>query len=480
MFVQFDLVGGMILCCFIEMKGIDVCMNVWMMCFDLDVFGVVVVFQFQDGSMYVIDIVVFIVGVWLQDIFVWYVQFVVYLFGGVLIDFCCCMVDEYILVIGEVVNFEGCVVGFVVFGYVMVEVVVMWLFGGDVIFFGFDDLMKFKFFGVDVVSFGDVMVVMLNVFDVVYIDLVNGVYKKFVFFDDVKILFGGILVGDVLVYGLFCFFVGVFFGGDFVVYLMFEGGVVFLDDELFVDVVVCLCLNVMVGCIWDVVYSDGCVDVVFVKVCIKVGVICGFCLFIVKKIVGQEFVKLGQVMLDVLCEYFVMLCCQLFDVVCVFELLMFSVIIVCFGIGWGCDVCKFVFVSILVVFVGDYVFDGENVVLQDINDYVMVNMQKDGIYLVVLCMLGGEVIFVGFIVIGSIVEFYGFYMKIIGGQWIDMFGVWFEQFLQIWWEFVDVGFELGQVYGKVLCIVKLCVGLMWCCYGVLDVVGMVVCFELWY
>lgn len=40
-----------------------------------------------------------------------------------------------------------------------------------------------------------------------------------------------------------------------------------------------------------------------------------------------------------------------------------------------------------------------------------------------------------------------------------------------------VGFELGYVYGKVLCIVKLCVGLMWCCYGVDDLVGFVIDLE---
>lgn len=72
----------------------------------------------------------------------------------------------------------------------------------------------------------------------------------------------------------------------------------------------------------------------------------------------------------------------------------------------------------------------------------------------------------GLIVIGQIVKCYQFYSKVIGGQCIDLFGVWLEQLLVIWCELVDVGFEIGYVYGKLLCMVKFCVGLIWCCYGV--------------
>lgn len=107
----------------------------------------------------------------------------------------------------------------------------------------------------------------------------------------------------------------------------------------------------------------------------------------------------------------------------------------------------------------------------------MVNMQKDGIYFVVLCVFGGEIIFDGLIVIGEIGKKYDFYIKIIGGQCIDLFGVQVYELLLIWKELIDVGFESGYVYGKFMCIVKSCVGFIWCCYGVQDSVGMVIEIE---
>lgn len=94
---------------------------------------------------------------------------------------------------------------------------------GLVEFFEVDLLIKFKLLGVDVVSFGDVMGVIENCFEVVINDVVKCIYVKLVFFDDVIMLFGGVLVGDVLLYGVLWLMVGVELFGDFLVLIVLVG-----------------------------------------------------------------------------------------------------------------------------------------------------------------------------------------------------------------------------------------------------------------
>ncbi|MES2866785.1 MAG: nitrite reductase (NAD(P)H), partial [Actinomycetota bacterium] len=207
---------------------------------------------------------------------------------------------------------------------------------------------------------------------------------------------------------------------------------------------------------------------------------CGSCVLMVKKVVGQELAKLGQTVSNALCEHFDMSRRQLFDAVRVSELTTFSAVIERFGRGRGCDICKPALASILSVLVGAHVLDGENATLQDTNDHVMANMQKDGTYSVVPRMPGGEVTPAGLMVIGQVAEDFGLYTKLTGGQRIDMFGARLEQLPLIWQRLVDAGFESGQAYGKSLRTVKSCVGSTWCRYGVLDSVGMAVRLELRY
>ena len=124
--------------------------------------------------------------------------------------------------------------------------------------------------------------------------------------------------------------------------------------------------------------------------------------------------------------------------------------------------------------------DGENATLQDTNDHVMANLQKDGSYSVVPRIPGGEITPEGLLVIGQVAQDFGLYTKITGGQRIDMFGARLEQLPDIWQRLVEAGFESGHAYGKSLRTVKSCVGSTWCRYGVQDSVGMAVQLELRY
>jgi nitrite reductase (NADH) large subunit len=237
---------------------------------------------------------------------------------------------------------------------------------------------------------------------------------------------------------------------------------------------------VSAGAIRHAVREQGCADAAAVTACTKAGATCGSCTVMVGSLVGAELKKLGRAVSSGLCEHFDLTRRQLFDAVHVSGLTTFSAVIERFGRGRGCDVCKPVLASILAVLGGEHVLDGENATLQDTNDHVMANLQKDGTYSVVPRMPGGEVTPEGLITVGEVARDFGLYTKITGGQRVDMFGARLEQLPQIWGRLVEAGFESGHAYGKSLRTVKSCVGSTWCRYGVLDSTSMAVHLELRY
>jgi nitrite reductase (NADH) large subunit len=136
--------------------------------------------------------------------------------------------------------------------------------------------------------------------------------------------------------------------------------------------------------------------------------------------------------------------------------------------------------SILASQHNEHVLEGDRAALQDTNDHLLANMQRNGTYSVVPRIPGGEITPDGLIAIGEVAKEFGLYTKITGGQRIDLFGARAEQLPLIWQKLVDAGFESGHAYGKALRTVKSCVGSTWCRYGVQDSVGMAVALELRY
>ncbi|WEK59853.1 MAG: nitrite reductase large subunit NirB [Candidatus Microbacterium colombiense] len=480
MSAQLDAAGGGMLRRLLEARGITVRTDSRTTRLDPDESGAVTALEFQDGSFERADVVVFTVGVRPRDELARNASLEVHPRGGVIIDERCVTSDSDILAIGEVANYEDRCVGLVAPGYAMAEVVATRILGGDASFPGYDESAKLKLSGVDVASFGDAMARTPHALDVVYADPVAGVYKKLVLSDDAQVLLGVILVGDASAYGALRPLVGTRLGADPAAYLLPAGGNEAPGGDLPDEAVVCSCSNVTAGRIRSAVHDDGCRDAGAVKACTKAGATCGSCVLMVKKIVSTELTALGETVSQALCEHFEMSRRQLFDAIRVAELSTFSSIIERFGIGRGCDVCKPAIASILSVLVGDHVLDGENAALQDTNDHVMANMQKDGTYSVVPRMPGGEVTPDGLLAIGQVAKDFALYTKITGGQRIDMFGARLEQLPQIWARLVDAGFESGHAYGKSLRTVKSCVGSTWCRFGVLDAVGMAVTLELRY
>ncbi|HZX03225.1 nitrite reductase large subunit NirB [Kribbella sp.] len=433
-----------------------------------------------DGPDLPADVVVFATGVRPRDELGREAGLAIGERGGVVVDEACRTSVPGVWAIGEVACIEGRVWGLIAPGYTMAEIVADRLLGGEATFPGADTSTKLKLLGVDVASFGDAFGMTEGALDIVYADPVAGVYKKLVLSDDARTLLGGILVGDASAYSGLRPMVGRELGADPAAFLLPEGAAP-AQLELPDDAPVCSCNNVSAGTIRCAVRDEGCTDIKSVCGKTRAGTSCGSCLPIVKNLLNTELTKAGVEVSKALCEHFALSRAELFDAVRVTELRTFSEIVERHGTGRGCDICKPVVASILAsIDPAGHVLDGERATLQDTNDHVMANMQKDGTYSVVPRIPGGEITPEGLITIGEVARDFGLYTKITGGQRVDLFGARIEQLPAIWKRLVDAGFESGHAYGKALRTVKSCVGSTWCRYGVQDSVGMAIALELRY
>ncbi|HEX5335650.1 MAG TPA: nitrite reductase large subunit NirB, partial [Propionicimonas sp.] len=400
--------------------------------------------------------------------------------GGVVVDDTCSVAGaEDVYAVGEVACIQGRTWGLVGPGNTMAEVVVDRLLGGEATFPGADTSTKLKLLGVDVASFGDAFAKTENSLEVVYADPIAGRYSKLVLSDDASTLLGGMLVGDAGAYQSLRPLVGSALGGDPAAWLV-PGGIEPPSTGAMPDAAtVCSCNNVSAGTIRTAV-GTGCADLGCVKKCTRAGTSCGSCVPLVKQLVNAELVAAGIEVSAALCEHFSMSRPQLFDVVRVSGIATFSELVQRHGSGRGCDICRPVVASILSSLGRGHVLDGENAGLQDTNDHVMANIQKDGSYSVVPRIPGGEITPAGLIAIGAVATEFDLYTKITGGQRIDLFGARLEQLPAIWQRLVDAGFESGHAYGKALRTVKSCVGQTWCRFGVGDSTALAIALELRY
>ena len=478
--VQVDAGGGEALKRLVEQLGVSVRTSTATSKVVPGDHGAVSRMDFADETSLDVDVVVFATGVRPRDELARGAGLDVHPRGGVMADAACRTSDPAVYAIGEVACVADRVWGLVGPGYTMAEVVADRLLGGEAGFTDADLSTKLKLLGVDVASFGDAFGATPGSLEVVYADPVAGVYKKLVVSDDARTLLGGILVGDASAYGSLRPLVGKELGSDPNAWLLPEGAERPATGPLPDDATVCSCNNVTAGAVRCAVRDEGCTDVAGVKACTRAGTSCGSCVPLVKQLVGAQLAEAGIEVSNALCEHFSLSRAQLFDVVRVSGIRTFSELLARHGSGRGCDVCRPVAASILASLYQDHVLEGEVAALQDTNDHVMANMQKDGTYSVVPRVPGGEITPDGLIVIGEVARDFGLYTKITGGQRIDLFGARIEQLPAIWSRLVDAGFESGHAYGKSLRTVKSCVGSTWCRYGVQDSVGLAVALELRY
>lgn len=391
--------------------------------------------------------------------------------GGIVTDLGLRTSDPNIYAIGECAAVAGVCYGLVAPGYTTAEIVADRLLGGTGEFPGADMSTKLKLLGVDVASFGDAHGTTEGALSVVLHDAAKGTYAKLVVSDDARILLGGILVGDATAYSALRPLVGRRLPAEPAA-LISPAGAELGTDSLPDDAQICSCNNVSKAAICGAIEAGAC-DIPDIKKCTSAGTSCGGCVPMLKKLLEQSGVEMSKA----LCEHFTQSRAELFQIVQVTGIRTFSALIAKHGTGSGCDICKPTVASILASTSSEHILDGEQAALQDTNDHFLANLQKNGTYSVVPRMPGGEVTPDQLITIGQIAKEFDLYVKVTGGQRIDLFGARVEQLPRIWQRLVDVGMESGHAYGKSLRTVKSCVGSTWCRYGQQDSVGMAVLLE---
>ena len=479
--VQVDEAGGQALRRLVEGLGVHVRTSAATQVIEETPEGLRMVFA--DGDPLEVDLVVFSAGIRPDDALARSAGLMTAERGGVLVDDACRASAPDVYAVGECASAAGRCWGLVAPGYDQAAVVVDRLLGGDRAFTGGELSTKLKLMGIDVASFGDAHATTPGALELVWADPVAGVYKKLVVTDDAQTLLGGVLVGDASAYPVLRPMVGGVLPGSPADLVLpdREGAPVGIGAAALPPAAqVCSCRDVSKATICAAVQDGSCRDVAGVKACTGAGTVCGSCVGLVKDLVATELAQLGIKQSDALCEHFELSRAELFEVVRVQGLRTWSGVLAAHGRGRGCDICKPTVASILSSLDSGHILDGERGSLQDTNDHMLANLQKDGTYSVVPRIAGGEVTPEHLIVIGQVAKDFGLYTKITGGQRIDMFGARVEQLPLIWQRLVDAGMESGHAYGKSLRTVKSCVGKTWCRYGAQDSTTLAIDLELRY
>jgi len=427
------------------------------------------------GAELDVDLVVFSAGVRPRDQLARDAGLAVGARGGVLVDDGCATDDSSIFAIGECACIGGQVYGLVAPGYAMAEVLADRLLGGGSSFTAADTSTKLKLMGVDVASFGDALASTEGALEITLNNPVLRSYAKLVVSDDARTLLGGVLVGDASKYASLRPLVGRPLPGDPVTMIAPAGdggGIGVLPP----DAQVCSCHAVTKEMITGAIVADGLSDVAGIKTCTKAGTGCGSCVPLLKTLLSES----GVAVSTSLCEHFDQTRAGLFEIARTDGIATFTELIQRHGRGRGCDICKPVVASILASLEHGHILDGEQAALQDTNDHVLANIQRNGTYSVVPRIPGGEITPQKLIVIGEVARDFDLYTKITGAQRIDLLGARIEQLPAIWRRLVAAGFESGHAYGKALRTVKSCVGSTWCRYGVQDSVSLAIELELRY
>ncbi len=479
---QLDGLSGEALVGHITAQGIDVVVGEPIRAFSGNESGVTGV-RFENGTNLDAQIIVVAAGVRPDDALARDAGLTVGPRGGVVINENCETSDPNIYAIGECVSLSGALFGLVAPGYDMADVVANRLCGGESTFTSQDVPTRLKLLGVDVAVFGDVHATTPGAQVLTWHDQVNGIVKRTVLDATAASVIGGSFVGDAEGYlELLAQSRSSEPLPERLESLLLAAAAASgeLDSGTMSDAtLVCTCNNVTAGQIVDAVRS-GCMSAADVKAATRAGSTCGSCVPLVKRIVDTELERQGVSVDKTLCPHFAHTRQELVDIVRREHITTFQALLAGWGQGHGCAICRPAVASILASLWNEHVLASEHFGLQDTNDRFLANIQRDGTYSVVPRIPGGEISAEKLIVIGEVAKTFDLYVKITGGQRIDLLGARVDQLPAIWKQLIDAGFESGHAYGKALRTVKSCVGSTWCRYGVQDSTSLAVELELRY
>ena len=435
--------------------------------------------NFADGECLETDLIVFSAGIRPHDELARSSDLLIGERGGIIVDEHCLTNDPNIYAIGECALYDGRIFGLVAPGYRMAEVAADQIVGGSETFNGADMSTKLKLLGVEVGSIGDAHGQSEDTAAYTFEDPLKKVYLRMNVNTQKQRVQGAVLVGNCQNYDQIL----QYFLNDIAIpespeqlLLPSSEGIALTGDMLPDSAAICSCHNVTKGEIVSCV-AAGTTDLGELKIATKASTGCGGCAALLKSVFEGELEARGVTVDRSICEHFPYTRQELFHLCKVGEIKDMNTLLERHGTGRGCDICKPAAASIFASLYNDYVLTNKHVGLQDTNDHMLANMQKDGTYSVVPRVPGGEITPEKLIVLGEVAKKYDLYTKITGGQRIDLFGAQVHELPLIWQELVDAGFETGHAYGKALRTVKSCVGSTWCRYGVQDSVGMALFIE---
>ncbi|PQJ30093.1 nitrite reductase large subunit NirB [Rubritalea profundi] len=433
--------------------------------------GEVKAMEFADGSELKVDMIIVSAGIKPRDELARDTGLEVGPRGGIQVDSYLLTSDPNIFAIGECALYEGMIYGLVAPGYQMADAVSELLMGNEATFTGADMSTKLKLIGTDVASFGAIEIPAdSNAREIVINDTHNNLFKKLIISEDGTKLLGGILVGDASAYGTLhqMYLNEMTIKCDPIQLIMpaSDGepagvGVGDLPDSA----QICSCEAVTKGDLCSAI-EKGCSSVAELKSCTKAGTGCGGCVPMITDLFKQKMRESGAEVSDRLCEHFDLSRKQMYQVVRATGIKSFDELLEKHGTGLGCEICKPAAANILASTWNLPILEHSS--LQDSNDAFLANIQQDGTYSVIPRIPGGEITPDKLIVIGEVAKKYNLYMKLTGGQRIDLLGARAADLPPIWKELIDAGFESGHAYGKALRTVKSCVGSTWCRFGVQD------------
>lgn len=433
--------------------------------------------SFADGDELETDVILFSAGIRPRDDIARDCGLDVGQRGGIVINNYCQTSDENIYAIGECALWNGQIFGLVAPGYQMARVVVDHLNQTENLFTGADMSTKLKLMGVDVASIGDAHAKTPGAQCYTYSDEPNEVYKRIVISEDSKILLGAVLVGDAAEYDTLLQYclngIGLPEYPDHLILPNRDSSatVGLGPDALPTSAQICSCYDVTKGRICEAI-DTGCTDLPGLKAETNASTGCGGCATLLKSLLDSELSKRGIAVNTDICEHFAYTRQDLCNIVRVEKIKTFDELLKTHGRGMGCDICKPAVGSILASYWNEYVLTQQHATLQDTNDHMLANMQKNGTYSVIPRVAGGEITPDKLIALGEVAKKYRLYTKITGGQRIDLFGARVEQLPLIWRDLTNAGFESGHAYAKAVRTVKTCVGSTWCRYGVDDSVSL--------
>lgn len=437
--------------------------------------------EFADGTSLDVDMIVVSAGIRPRDELAKQASIIIGERGGIVVNDRLQTSDSDIYSIGESALHKGMIYGLVAPGYEMAEVVATNFMGGDKEFTAFDMSTKLKLIGVDVASFGEPFIEEPAAQVITYNNKNKGIYKRINVSLDGKYLLGGILVGEASEYNMLLQTVKaqmVLPPDPEDLILPKKSGSESESDGLMSlpeSALICSCEAVTKGDICNAITYNELSDVNGIKKCTKAGTGCGGCMPMLNDLLTATLSAAGQEVKKEICEHFEYSRQELFSIVKTQGIQSYDELLLKYGKGDGCEVCKPAVASILASIWNDLIL--KQATIQDTNDKFLANIQKGGTYSIVPRVAGGEITAEKLIVLGEVAKKYDLYVKITGGQRIDLFGAQLNDLPVIWEELIAAGFESGHAYGKALRTVKSCVGSTWCRFGVQDSVSFAVEIE---